>query len=58
MAAKKPLEQELRRLISDWDQQARKALHQCRDASHREPMREALKMQAQVYGACINDVND
>ncbi len=55
---KKPLDQELRRLIADWDRQARKALQQSHEPSLRDPLRDALKMQAQVYGACINDVND
>jgi hypothetical protein len=58
MAAKKPLEQELRRLIADWDRQARLALRKVREESLREPIAEALSMQARIFGGCINDVND
>lgn len=57
-ALKKTLEHELRRLIAYWDHQARKALHSSRDQSLREPVRESMKMQLQVYGSCINDIND
>lgn len=58
MAAKKPLDQELRRLVVDWQRQANDARRRGEDKSQSDLYRRLAQMEARRLGACINDTQD